>query len=95
MNNLQLFLTIGVPTFAVLLAWLSNRSDIHRLADRIDKVSERMDKVSEKIDAQMIALRREVHDDFVAFRKEITADLLLLHERVVRVETNKETISSA
>ncbi len=43
MNNTQLYLSIGIPSFVallswvtVILAWLSNRSDIHRQNDRID-----------------------------------------------------------
>ena len=71
MNNTQLYLSIGVPTFAVLLAWLSNRADINRLNEKVDKLAESMR-------AEMIALRREIHED-----------LLMLHERVVRVETRQ------
>ncbi len=68
MNNTQLYLSIGVPTFAVLLAWLSSRADINRLNEKVDKPAESMR-------AEMIALRCEIQ-----------RDLLMLHERVVRVE---------
>jgi hypothetical protein len=71
MNNSQLYLSIGVPTLTVILAWLSNRSDINRLNDK-------MDKLGDALRAEMIAFRREVH-----------ADLVMLHERVVKVETRQ------
>ena len=71
MNNTQLYLTIGVPTFAVLLARLANRADINRLNDEVDKLAD-------SLRAEMIALRREIHED-----------LLMLHERVVKVETRQ------
>ncbi len=56
MNNVQLYLTIGIPTFAVLLAWLSNRSDINRLADRIDKLAEQQHKDARMLQGYMIPL---------------------------------------
>jgi hypothetical protein len=71
MNNSQLYLSIGVPTLTVILAWLSNRSDINRLNDKVDKLGD-------ALRAEMIAFRREVH-----------ADLVMLHERVVKVETRQ------
>lgn len=71
MNNTQLYLSIGVPTFAVLLAWLSNRADINGL-------NEKFDELGDSLRAEMIALRREIHQD-----------LLMLHERVVKVETRQ------
>lgn len=49
MNNTQLYLSIGIPSFVallswitVILAWLSNRSDIHRQNDRIDSLRTQM-----------------------------------------------------
>jgi hypothetical protein len=71
MNNTQLYLSIGVPTLTVILAWLSNRSDINRLNDKVDRLGD-------SLRAEMIAFRREVH-----------ADLIMLHERVVKVETRQ------
>ena len=71
MNNMLLYLSIGIPTLTVILAWLSNRSDINRLNDKVDKLGDSMR-------GEMIAFRREVH-----------ADLILLHERIVKVETRQ------
>jgi hypothetical protein len=82
MNDTQLYLSIGIPTFAVLLAWLSNRSDLNRLADKTDKLAT-------ELRSEMITLRREINQDFATFRKEIHSDLILLHERVVKIETRQ------
>jgi hypothetical protein len=71
MNNTQLYLSIGVPTLTVILAWLSSRSDMNRLNDKVDKLGE-------SLRAEMIAFRREIHQD-----------LMMLHERVVKVETRQ------
>jgi len=41
MNNIQVYLSIGIPTLTVILAWLSNRSDNNRLNDKIDRLGSR------------------------------------------------------
>jgi hypothetical protein len=63
MNNTQLYLSIGIPTLTVILAWLSNRSDINRLGDKLDsttaRLGERMDAMNraqgERMDAMNTA----------------------------------------
>ncbi len=76
MNNTQLYLTIGVPTFMVLLAWLSNRADMNRIADRLEG---KIDKLAESLRNEMTNLRREIHSDMVP-----------LHERMAVIETKQE-----
>jgi len=127
MNNTQLYLSIGIPTVTVILAWLASRADNHRLNDKIDKVGD-------TLRSEMIAFRREVNSEFtafranvnsdftafranvnsdftafranvneefstfrkenhsgmLAFRREMHEDLVLLHERVVKVETKQD-----
>ena len=58
MNNTQLYLSIGIPTLTVILAWLSNRFDINRLNDKVDRLVE-------TLRAEINALRREIHSDMV------------------------------
>ena len=82
MNNMQLYLSIGVPTLTVILAWLSNRTDINRLNDKVDKLGE-------SLRTEMLSFRREVAAEMIAFRREVHGDLILLHERVVKVETRQ------
>ncbi len=76
MNNTQLYLTIGVPTFMVLLAWLSNRADMNRIADRLEG---KIDKLAESLRNEMTNLRRKIHSDMVP-----------LHERMAVIETKQE-----
>ena len=51
MKNTQLYLSIGIPTLTVILAWLANRSDMNRLSDKLDSsvltLNERIDKLIE------------------------------------------------
>jgi hypothetical protein len=72
MNNMQLYLSIGVPTLTVILAWLSNRSDINRLNDKVDKLG---DSLRSEMSQSADALRSEM----IAFRREVHGDLILLH----------------
>ncbi len=58
MNNTQLYLAIGVPSFLVILTWASNTISINRLADRVDRNGE-------LLRAEMNDFRREIHSDIV------------------------------
>jgi hypothetical protein len=40
LNNVQLFLSIFIPSFLVILSWLSNRSDIRALDTKLDRVGD-------------------------------------------------------
>jgi hypothetical protein len=82
MNDTPLYLSIGIPTMTVILAWLSNRTDINRLNDKVDKLGD-------ALRAEMIAFRGEIHKEMIAFRREVHGDLMMLHERVVKVETRQ------
>lgn len=83
MNNTQLYLSIGIPTLTVLLAWLSNRSDINRLNDKVDRFAEsfraEMTSLRTDMNRDMLALRNDMSRDMIAFRKEIHEDLMILH----------------
>jgi peptidoglycan hydrolase CwlO-like protein len=86
MNNIQLYLSIGVPTFAVLLAWLSNKSDIKdsekRLTSKIEGVESRLESKIDKVDSRIDTLRSEMN----GLRKEIYEALIPLHERTAKLE---------
>jgi hypothetical protein len=75
MNNTQLYLTIGIPTLTVILAWLSNRSDLNRLNDKVDAMNERL---SGRIDAAIDAH----HKDNMA----LMGYMVPLHERMAKLE---------
>jgi peptidoglycan hydrolase CwlO-like protein len=96
MNNTQLYLTIGVPSFValiswitVILAWLSNKADIRdsetRLSSKIDKVESNIEHKIEKVDGRVDTLRGEMN----GLRKEIYEALIPLHERMARLEAGK------
>lgn len=74
MTNLQLLLTIGIPSFLVVLSWLSNNARHAEHDRRFDDVSKRFDDV---ISAQ--------HKDALEIMRNMTA----LHERVAVVEANQ------
>lgn len=38
MTNQQLYLAIGIPSVLIILAWLSNRSDLNRVSDKVDNL---------------------------------------------------------
>lgn len=54
MNDTQLYLSIGIPTITVILAWLSNKSDISSL--RADNIALR---------SEMINLRKEIYEALI------------------------------
>ena len=75
MNNTQLYLSIGVPTLTVILAWLSNRSDISRLNDKVARLAE-------TLRAEMSAIRGDHHKDNMA----LMGYMVPLHERMAKLE---------
>lgn len=97
MNNTQLYLSIGVPTLTVILAWLSNRSDINRLNDKVDRLAEslraEMTALRNEYRAEMTALRNDQHAEMTALRADHHKDnlnlmsyMVPLHERMAKLE---------
>jgi len=86
MDNNQFYLIIGVPTFTVILAWLSNRADINRLSDKLDanvaKLNERIDKLTESHHKDIENLMESHHKDNVA----LMGYMVPLHERMAKLE---------
>ena len=76
MNNIQVYLSIGIPTLTVILAWLSNRSDNNRLNDKIDRLGE-------SLRTEMISLRNDHHKDNLA----LMGYMVPLHERMAKLES--------
>lgn len=86
MNNTQLYLSIGVPTLTVILAWLSNRSDINRLSDKVDRMGEvlngKIDNQGTSLRAELTAIRNDQHKDNMA----LMGYMVPLHERMAKLE---------
>jgi hypothetical protein len=74
MTNLQLLLTIGIPSILVVLSWISNNSRLNAHDKRFDEMERRFDSV---ISSQ--------HKDALEIMRNMTA----LHERVAVVEANQ------
>ena len=66
MNNTQLYLSIGIPTLTVILAWLSNRSDLNRLNDKVDRLAE-------SVRAETASVRSELRGEMASLRAELVA----------------------
>ncbi len=82
MTNLQLLLTIGIPSILILLTWLSNNTRFAAMEKRIDGVDGRIDKLSARVDAQ----GDSHHRDMLQIMQALTG----LHERVAVVESKQQ-----
>ncbi len=79
MNDTQLYLSIGIPTVTVILAWLSNKADINAL--RAELNAHRAE-----VKADFSAMRAEM----INLRKEIYEALIPLHERMAVIEVKQK-----
>ena len=76
MTNLQLLLSIGIPSLLIVLSWITNNS-------RFDRIEKRLDAH----DARFNDLQASNHRDALEILRGMTA----LHERVAVVETKLAT----
>ena len=87
MNNMQLYLTIGIPTLTVILAWVSNRADNNRTNDKIDRLGEnlnaKIDNQGASLRAELTAIRNDHHKDNLA----LMGYMVPLHERMAKLES--------
>ena len=99
MNNTQLYLTIGIPSFValfswvtVILAWLSNRSDINRINDKLDKQGDALwggiDKIGDGLRSEMRELRAEMSRRFDA----VDAELRYFHGSIGKLDARVEAL---
>ena len=93
MNNIQLYLTIGIPTFTVILAWLAGHAELNRSVDRIDRSMDALRSEMSSMRAELVSLRNDHHAEFVAIRNEFHKDnmtllgyMVPLHERMAKLE---------
>jgi hypothetical protein len=67
MTNLQLLLTIGIPSLLVVLSWLSNNARfaaIDKQFDRVDRKFEQIDQKFEEIDRRFDEMERRFETRF-------------------------------
>ena len=48
MNDTQLYLAIGIPSFLVILAWITGMIQTSRIEDQNAKLSDRLDRLAEQ-----------------------------------------------
>jgi len=78
MNDTQLYLSIGIPTVTVILAWLSNKADTHGLRSELNALRAEVKADISTLRSDNQALRAEMMN----LRKEIYGALIPLHERM-------------
>ena len=61
MTNVQLYLTIGIPSLLVLLSWLSNNKRFDAIEKRLDGMDARFDRVEARLDLISADLRQFYH----------------------------------
>jgi hypothetical protein len=94
MNNSQLYLSIGIPSILIVLAWISNRSDVTALRSEMTQlrkdIANDMTQLRKDIASDMAQLRKDLHTEMAQLRDSIHHDMILLHERVAIVETRQQ-----
>jgi sensor domain CHASE-containing protein len=83
MNDTQLYLSIGIPTVTVILAWLSNKADMNTLRSEVKADNSAL---RAEFKAEINALRAEMMN----LRKEIYEALIPLHERMAVIEIKQK-----
>jgi hypothetical protein len=71
MSNAQLYLSIGIPSFLVVLSLLISLFQSNRLADRLDRVSDRFDRQFEKLSDNVDRLHEQQHKDVLMLMEQI------------------------
>lgn len=97
MNNVQLLLSIGIPSLLVVLTWLSNNTKLAAFERRLDGIDERLDTVDDRfnrvddrfneVNSRFNQVIDAQHRDALEIMRALTA----LHERVAVVETKQAT----
>jgi hypothetical protein len=82
MTDVQLLLSIGIPSLLVVLSWISNGARHSATNARIDALERKFDSLNGRFDGVISA----VHSDSLEIMRAITA----LHERVAVVETKQD-----
>lgn len=86
MSNLQLLLSIGIPSLLIVLSWANNNTRFERIEKRLDAHDAKFDALQARFEARLEALQAANHKDALEILRSMTA----LHERVAVVETKQE-----
>lgn len=69
MTDSQLFLSIGIPSFLIVLSWISNNVRFNGIDKRIDAVERRLDGHEKRFDE----LQSANHKDALEIMRSMTA----------------------
>ena len=72
-------LTALTPTVAVFLATLIQRPDVRDLRGEVNGLR-----------GDLLQLRKDIQQEMLQLRNQVHADLLMIHERVAKVEAKQE-----
>jgi hypothetical protein len=89
-TNLQLYLTIGIPSILIVLSWLANSVRFSAIDSRFERIDRRLDAIDRRLDAHDRRFDDVIangHKDALEIMRSMTA----LHERVAVVEAKQAT----
>ena len=86
MTNIQLLLSIGIPSFMVLFALLVSNVRADRLETSVEKCFDLVDTKLVKLDDKRESLRDSTRKDALEIMRNMTS----LHERVAVVEARQK-----
>ena len=92
MTNLQLLLTIGIPSILVILSWISNNTRLSLHDKRLDDLEVRIDKRFSNVDERFSEIDKRFNEVIAAQHRdalEIMRNMTSLHERVAVVEARR------
>jgi len=86
MTEMQLLLTVFIPTFAVLVGILVNKNGLSQVQNQIASLDVRLTAVENRLDARMTALDNTFHADMMM----VIGKLTELEVRVAKLETQRQ-----
>jgi hypothetical protein len=92
MTNLQLLLTIGIPSLLVVLSWMSNNARFAAIGKKFGSIDRKFEQIDRKFGEMEQRLKRRFQDVITAQHRdslEILRNMTALHERVAVVETKQ------
>ncbi len=90
MNDTQLYLSIGIPTVTVILAWLSNKADMNTLRAAFNAHRAEVKADNSALRAEFKAEINALRAEMMNLRKEIYEALIPLHERMAVIEIKQK-----
>jgi hypothetical protein len=85
MSNVQLLLSIGIPSLLIVLSWINNNSRFERIERRLDDHDRRFEKMDERFNERFDQVIASTHKDSL----EILRAMFSIHERMAVVETKQ------